>query len=137
MPRMPPDMQSADGPSDPRVQFAAERTLLAWVRTGLGMMGFGFVVARFGAFLNMMSAVEKVTTPKQSGLSLGVGVTLIIMGVTVNLYAAVRHWHTVRRLERGQAIPFRSISLGIVVAVVLGLLGALLAGYLLFGLNYI
>ena len=31
-------------PDDPRVRFAAERTLLAWVRTGLAMMGFGFVV---------------------------------------------------------------------------------------------
>ena len=36
------------GLNDPRILFAAERTLLAWVRTGLVMMGFGFVVARFG-----------------------------------------------------------------------------------------
>ena len=37
--------------SDPRVFFAAERTFLAWIRTGLALMGFGFVVARFGLFL--------------------------------------------------------------------------------------
>jgi uncharacterized membrane protein YidH (DUF202 family) len=35
----------------PRVYLAVERTLLAWIRTGLDMMGFGFVVARFGLFL--------------------------------------------------------------------------------------
>ena len=42
--------------SDPRVFFAAERTLLAWVRSGLTMMAFGFVVARFGLFLGLLPA---------------------------------------------------------------------------------
>ena len=41
---------------DPRVYFAAERTLLAWVRTGLAMMEFGFVVARFGLFLRELAS---------------------------------------------------------------------------------
>jgi putative membrane protein len=36
--------------NDPRVYFAAERTLLAWIRTGLTVVGLGFVVARFGLF---------------------------------------------------------------------------------------
>ena len=42
-------------PEDPRVRFAAERTVLAWIRTGLAMMGFGFVVARFGVFLRELA----------------------------------------------------------------------------------
>ena len=46
-----------DSAGDPRVYFAAERTLLAWVRTGLALMGFGFVVARFGLFLRELAAV--------------------------------------------------------------------------------
>ena len=45
---MAEDTGKRDGTLDPRIYFAAERTLLAWVRTGLAMMGFGFVVARFG-----------------------------------------------------------------------------------------
>jgi putative membrane protein len=40
------------------VYFAAERTLLAWVRTGLALMGFGFVVSRFGLFLRELAAVR-------------------------------------------------------------------------------
>ena len=39
---------------DPRVYFAAERTLLAWLRTGLTVMAFGFVIARFGLFLQIV-----------------------------------------------------------------------------------
>ena len=38
--------------------LAAERTLLAWIRTGLALMGFGFVVARFGLFLQQLQIME-------------------------------------------------------------------------------
>lgn len=44
--------------NDPRVFFAAERTLLAWTRTGIALMGFGFVIERFGLFLHMFLAIE-------------------------------------------------------------------------------
>ena len=42
------------GSDDPRIYFAAERTFLAWIRTGLGLMGVGFAVSRFGLFLREM-----------------------------------------------------------------------------------
>ena len=54
-----------DGPdrSKPKAALsdylAAERTLLAWIRTGLALMGFGFVVARFGLFLQQLQAVAE------------------------------------------------------------------------------
>jgi putative membrane protein len=121
---------------DPRVYFAAERTLLAWVRTGLAMMGFGFVVARFGLFLRELATVRDVSPQHSTGLSLWVGTTLVILGVAVNVAAAVKHWYTVRRLERGQRLRFRLWSLGIVVALLLGLLGLLTATYLLVGLDH-
>ena len=41
--------------NDPRVFFAAERTLLAWLRTGLTVMALGFMIARFGLFLQLLS----------------------------------------------------------------------------------
>ncbi len=123
-------------PADPRDFFAAERTLLAWVRTGLAMMGFGFVVARFGLFLRELAAMPGFPPQKHSGLSLWMGTTLVILGVAVNLAAPLIHWRTVRRLERGQSLRFSPVSLGTVVAFSLGLLGLLMAAFLLFGLDH-
>ena len=59
-----PSMASMMG--DPRVFFAAERTLLAWVRTGLTIMAFGFVVARFGLFLRLLAAQQGRACPRRS-----------------------------------------------------------------------
>src|SRR5690242_15367522 len=121
---------SADRPpEDPRVRFAAERTLLAWVRTGLAMMGFGFVVARFGLFLREIAAVQGPAAQPRLGVSLWVGTTLVLLGVVVNACAAVRHYRTVQRLIRGEPIRFRPLSLGIVVALLLAVLGILVALY--------
>ena len=133
---MADNTQNQGDPVDPRIYFAAERTLLAWVRTGLAMMGFGFVVARFGLFLRELAAVRDISPQHSRGLSLWVGTTLVILGVAVNVAATVKNWYTVRRLERGEPLRFRPWSLGMVVALLLGLLGLLTATYLLVGLDH-
>jgi putative membrane protein len=127
------NVSSGENSRDPRVYFAAERTLLAWVRTGLAMMGFGFVVARFGLFLRELAAAHDTPVPRQHGWSLWVGTTLVVLGVVVNVCAAWRHWHTVNRLDAGRPLRFRRLSLGIVVAASLAALGLLTAAYLVFG----
>jgi putative membrane protein len=120
--------------SDPRVFFAAERTLLAWIRTGLAMMGFGFVVARFGLFLRELASAEGAAPAVRVGWSLWIGTTLILLGVVASLSAAITHWRTIRRLEMNAPLRFRPLSLAFVVALVLATIGVLTALYLVFGL---
>lgn len=120
---------------DPRIVFAAERTLLAWIRTGLAMMGFGFVVARFGLFLRELASargIEPMKTPTPGRMSLWVGVGLVMTGVAVNVVAAIQHVRTLRRLERGDAVVPRAISLGTVLSTIMAALGVILAIYLIF-----
>jgi putative membrane protein len=60
--------------------LAAERTLLAWIRTGLALMGFGFVVARFGLFLQEFQTIQHAPMARSSGPSLWFGTALIAVG---------------------------------------------------------
>lgn len=116
---------------DPRVQFAIERTLLAWVRTGLALMGFGFVVARFGVFLREIEAARQAT-PLQSptGLSLWIGTALILLGVIVNLLVSAEHLRLMRHVQSEPPYGVRSWLLGVGVAFFLAILGIVMALYL-------
>jgi inner membrane protein YidH len=116
---------------DPRVRLAGERTLLAWIRTGLGLLGFGFVVARFGLFLRELAVAGHAPADSSTSFSLGIGTALVLLGVGVNLLAAVQHLRFLRRLERGE--PYRpGWPAGVVLAVVLAILGGVITIYLLF-----
>ena len=75
---------------DPRVPLAVERTMLAWIRTGLALMGFGFVVARLGLFLHEFAAVQG-HAPTTRPSMIAVGGVLLALGATVNLVASLQH----------------------------------------------
>jgi putative membrane protein len=132
---MSDSLEKQKPPVDPRIHFAAERTLLAWIRTGLAMMGFGFVVARFGLFLREMAAAQDAVQQPRIGYSLWIGTTLVLLGVVVNVFAALRHRQTVRRLERNETLRFSPVSMGFIVALFLAVLGLFTATYLVFGLG--
>src|SRR3954468_8773564 len=117
--------------ADPRIYFAAERTLLAWVRTGVALMGFGFVVARFGLFLREIAAAGDKNVAPHTGLSLYVGVALVALGVLVNMAAGIKYRRTLSRLRRGDSIASGPLSLEVILAGVLALLGLVLGAYLL------
>jgi putative membrane protein len=118
-------------PTDPRIYLAAERTFLAWIRTGIAFMGFGFVVARFGLFLKELAASNNAAmVPPSHGFSLPVGVTLIVMGIVVNIAAAIRHHRYIKALDRGQFRQTYGPGFAFLVAALLAVLGVAVAVYL-------
>jgi putative membrane protein len=110
--------------------LAAERTLLAWIRTGMAMMGFGFVVARFGLFLEQLQIVRGTAPTEHLGLSLWFGTALIAVGVVVNAIAGTHHLRLVRSLDRGEPPRSHSAALAVATAFLLGLVGLAMAAYL-------
>jgi putative membrane protein len=131
--------RSSSGPSD---YLAAERTFLAWIRTGLALMGFGFVVARFGLFLQALRMGQPNGLGQPSGVgqahlaahaygsSFWLGTALIAVGVIVNVVSARNHVRLVRELNRGGTGYARPSSLAIAVAVTLAVMGLVMSIYL-------
>lgn len=117
--------------TDPRVYFAAERTLLAWIRTGLAMMGFGFVVARFALYLGDLPLPAGGSPARPAGISLWFGTALVVLAIIVTLSAALTHTRLVRRLRDGTWSPGQTSRSGAAVAIVLALVGVVVVLHLL------
>ena len=111
--------------------LAAERTLLAWIRTGLALMGFGFVIARFALFLEQLQFAQHATGAHSYGVSLWFGTALIAAGGTVNLLAGWHHVRLIRALKRGPAAQPHSSALAVATTIFLALVGLAMAIYLI------
>lgn len=116
--------------ADPRVYFAAERTFLAWLRTGITVMAFGFVVARFGLFLRLLRTQGSELTP-DGGLSPWIGALLVVLGAVATAAGTKRYQEFCRRLGRSELPSPHAEVLPIVLGWSLAVLGAILVGVLL------
>ena len=114
-----------------RTYLAGERTLLAWVRTSVAMMGFGFLVARFGLFLREMAQMPGGEPPTSVTWSALIGTALVAVGATINVYAVVEHTQFLRRFRDDRSGFTRRSLFPLVLAVTMAALGAALAAYLL------
>ncbi|MCU0960908.1 MAG: DUF202 domain-containing protein [Pirellulaceae bacterium] len=120
------------GGADPRVYLAAERTLLAWIRTGLAMMGLGFLVAKFGLFVREMAAWRGTDVADPPRLSVWIGTMLVLLGIAATLLAAVEYVCMLRRLGLVHQVGAVRFAMSAGIAVVMGVTGLVMAVYLLF-----
>jgi putative membrane protein len=120
--------------ADLRDYLTEERTFLAWIRTGIALMAFGFVLAHPGLFEDEPHLAQHASGVPPHELSLWFGAAATAVGVTVNLFSAWRFMRLVGQLSRCQFVR-RSISKqGVVVATFVALLGLVMAIYMIWAL---
>jgi len=109
--------------------LANERTFLAWIRTSLAIMGFGFVVERFGLLLREIGT--KITNvPIPNHYSALVGITLTVLGVVVMVVALLNFLQARKAIEKKVFHPRRGFA--IFMTILICLIGAIMAVYLYF-----
>lgn len=123
--------------SDPRVFFASERTLLAWVRTGIAIVGLGFVVSKFGLFLRLMM-VERGNAgfAEDAQVSNLLGVCFVLLGALSIAAAAVQHARFIATLPVHDRPASYSRGWAIWIAALLAVASLALSGYLLMTLHH-
>jgi putative membrane protein len=115
--------------NDPRVFFAAERTLLAWSRTSITVMVFGFVVERFGLLAKML--LPKGGEIIERGISFWIGLVFILFGVTLSVLSTMQYLRVLKTLRKEEVPEGYWLHLGVITNIVLAILGLLVTFYLL------
>lgn len=113
-----------------RTQLANERTFLAWVRTGLALVAFGFVVEKAGPFLRTLApeiAAQESTFIHTSGIA---GIVLMLAGSVVIILATLRFWHTATLIEHGKFVT--STKLDAAIALTIAIISIILIIFLIF-----
>ena len=114
--------------NDPRVFFAAERTLLAWNRTSLTLMAFGFMIERFGLFVHML--MPQKGEMLQRGFSFWIGLAFILLGAFAAGAAIVQYRAVLRTLKPIEIPTDYRVNIGVFVNLIVTLLSLGLAIYL-------
>ncbi|PJJ83109.1 YidH family protein [Mucilaginibacter auburnensis] len=115
------------GPAD---FMANERTFLAWIRTSIALMGFGFVIVKFALFVKQMAMIMGGKgVPPGKGYSAEIGTFMVVLGALMTVLSYIRYRHVDRQL--GNNVYFPSKWLSLLVAGVLVVGAILLVFYLL------
>ncbi len=117
-----------------RVHLANERTFLAWIRTSIGIMAFGFVVEKFSLFMKQISMILGKSTIENTihpshGYSAMIGIFLVGMGTLLVLFAFMRYKKVERQIDSDTFHP--SSLLNIILTILVLAVGIFLVTYLI------
>jgi putative membrane protein len=110
--------------------LANERTYLAWMRTSIGIMAFGFVVVKFSLFVKRISILlgHPVTVPNR-GYSAIVGIVLVLIGTITTIFSYIRYRQSEKQIREG--IYVHSTLLITIITVFILIASILLIAYLI------
>ncbi len=113
--------ENDNSPFKPADHLANERTYLAWVRTGIGIMAFGFVVVKFSLFVKQIGLVlgTKVNAPSHRYSAI-IGIVLVAMGVLAILFSFWQYRKTDQQLRSGTYQPstvLTSVLTGVILLI--------------------
>ena len=114
--------------NDPRVFFAAERTLLAWNRTSLTLMAFGFVIERFGLFVHLL--LPKQGASAERDISFWVGIAFVLLGAYSAVTATMQYRKVIKTLKPVEIPDGYSVNGGVIINLLVAVLGIALVVYL-------
>ena len=118
--------------NDPRVFFAAERTLLAWTRTSVTLMALGFVIERFGLFVHIFMPREGMALERD--VSFWAGVAFILLGAIVAILSVVQYRGVLRTLKPVEIPEGYWVNVGVFTNLVLAVFGLAITFYFFRGL---
>lgn len=107
-----------------------ERTFLSWIRTGIGIMVFGFVIVKFSLFVNQLpSTFFKDSTIPKNGLTIFIGISLVLTGAVTILLSYWKYRQVHKLLQRGEYLY--STMLLTILTVVIFLMSIIIITYLI------
>ena len=118
--------KKSSGPAD---HLANERTFLAWIRTSIALMGFGFVIVKFAVFLRQMSFMMTADVSASKGFSSEIGLIMVISGAIITSLAYWRYRTIEKQLNDGAYFPSKWLSVFVTISIIIS--SIFLAIYLL------
>jgi putative membrane protein len=113
-----------------RVHMANERTFLAWIRTSVAVMAFGFVVEKFSLFVKQMAYyIGKEASPPAPGYSSLIGILLVGLGMLMGVLAFIRYKKVERQIDEDTYTPSPVLSVLLAISVIV--IGMFLLLYLI------
>lgn len=115
-----PDLEKKDFKISATDHLANERTFLAWIRTSIALMGFGFVVVKFSLFIKQLSIVfTKKNIFPYKGYSSEIGILLVAIGAGIALLSFLKYRASERQLTKLVYKPSLGLSAFITGAILI------------------